>query len=124
MKKQRFYYKSKGAIGCFVKLFPPGEQPPRSIINNVGDECFLQNGPAAPALAGVSSACWPMKSTAMGVHPSQRKDAYEESVKIGVETQFDGQGDAVFESAGHRKRYCRAKGVHDKNAGYSDPTPD
>ena len=47
-------------------------------------------------------------------------EAHAES--IGVPTEFDKEsGDAIFRSRGHRKRYCRACGFHDKDGGYGDP---
>lgn len=66
---------------------------------------------------------WPLHSDAMGVHPGQTREAYEESVKMGIPTQFDSDGRAVFTDAKHRKKYCEAFGFHDRNAGYSDPVP-
>ncbi len=69
------------------------------------------------------STTWPQHSDAMGVHESQRAEAYAESVRAGVPTYFDNQGRAVFNSAGHRKRYCETLGYFDRNAGYSDPKP-
>lgn len=65
---------------------------------------------------------WPMRSDAMGVHPDDAKAAYEASVKAGVPTQFDGKtGEAIFESPGHRKKYCETFGAFDRNGGYGDP---
>jgi NADPH-dependent glutamate synthase beta subunit-like oxidoreductase len=69
---------------------------------------------------------WPLYSDAMGCNPDQANEAYEESVKMGVPTRFNvpGQeGRAEFLSASHRKEYCKKMGFHDRNAGYSDPTP-
>lgn len=62
-----------------------------------------------------------MKSDAMGVHTSQAQEFYDESVALGVPTEFDKQGRAVFRDPSHRKNYCRAMGVHDRNGGYGDP---
>ena len=65
---------------------------------------------------------YPMESDAAGVLPSQADEAYKESVKRGVPTQFNKEtGCAIFESKGHRKRYCEAVGLFDRNGGYSDP---
>ena len=65
---------------------------------------------------------WPLASDAAGVHPGQAKEAYEESVKRGVPTQFDLKtGCAIFEDRAHRKNYCRAFGYHDRDGGYGDP---
>lgn len=69
------------------------------------------------------SSTWPQHSDAMGVNELQRKDAYNESVRCGVPTHFDEQGRAVFNSPGHRRKYCEALGYYDRNAGYSDPKP-
>jgi hypothetical protein len=67
---------------------------------------------------------WPMHSYAAGVSPDQRKEAYEASVKAGVPTYFDENGDAVFKSRAHRKKYCEAVGLYDRDAGYGDATPE
>jgi len=74
---------------------------------------------APPRIA--SAANWPLCSDAVGVHPSQRREAYEDSIKRGVPTEFNEQGQAVFTSRQHRKRYCRAIGYHDLDGGYGDP---
>ena len=70
-----------------------------------------------------ASGAWPQYSDAVGVHSCQRKEAYEQSVALGVPTQFDVQGRAVFESRGHRKKYLRKAGFYDRDAGYGDPGP-
>lgn len=64
---------------------------------------------------------WPMYSDAAGVHPDQRKEAYEASVKQGCPTNFDALGRAVFTSQKHKKQYCEANGLYDRNGGYGDP---
>jgi hypothetical protein len=66
---------------------------------------------------------WPMVSDAAGVSPSQIKEAYEASVKAGVPTQFNAEGQAIFHSPRHRREYLRSIGMFDRNAGFSDPTP-
>ena len=64
---------------------------------------------------------WPMKSDAAGVHPDQIKEAHQHSIKIGIPTEFTPDGRAVFTGRKHRKDYCRAIGLHDRNGGYGDP---
>ena len=64
---------------------------------------------------------WPMESDAAGVSPRQRKEAMEHAASIGIPTEFNQDGQAVFTSARHRKRYCEAIGLYDRNGGYSDP---
>ena len=100
------------------------------IVNGrkVSREEFLAGSPPfEEALAsheppgGTRSANWPLESDALGVHPSQRKEAYEESVSVGVPTYYNERGQAVLESPAHRKRLCRALGIHDRNGGYGDP---
>tara|TARA_R100000808_G_C2154841_1_gene166262 strand:- start:6208 stop:6579 length:372 start_codon:yes stop_codon:yes gene_type:complete len=68
-----------------------------------------------------NSSNWPMKSEACAVHPSDVKKASEASVKMGVPTRFDNNtGQAIFESRGHRAKYLKARGFHDRNGGYGD----
>lgn len=64
-----------------------------------------------------SEAKWPLYSEAAGVHPSQIDKAREQSVRLGVPTDFTADGRAVFTDPSHRRRYCRAVGVVDL-AGY------
>ena len=64
---------------------------------------------------------WPLKSNAVGVHPSQCTEATAQAAARGVPTEFTKEGEAVFTSAQHRKSYCQAFGFYDRNAGYSDP---
>ena len=66
---------------------------------------------------------WPMLSEGAGVHPTQQIEAMQHSDKIGVPTEFTADGQAVFRSAAHRKRYCEAVGLYDRNAGHADPLP-
>jgi hypothetical protein len=42
----------------------------------------------------------------------------EHADRVGVPTEFTGDGRAVFRDASHRKRYLKAVGLHDK-AGYT-----
>jgi hypothetical protein len=71
-------------------------------------------------LPGVSST-YPKKSDAMGVHPSQVKEARAADERLGVPIQYEKTGEAVYESATQRKKHCEAHGFYDRNGGYSDP---
>jgi len=64
---------------------------------------------------------FPMLSDAAGVAPHQAKEAEEHSRRIGIPTEFTRDGRARFTDARHRKRYCEAVGLYDRNGGYSDP---
>jgi hypothetical protein len=60
-------------------------------------------------------------SDAAGVAPSQVKEATDHSRKIGIPTEFTPDGQAIFTSRSHRKRYLEAVGLFDRNGGYGDP---
>lgn len=64
---------------------------------------------------------YPIMSEALAVHPSQREEAIAEAKRLGVPTEFTTRGEPVLTDPGHRKRYARALGFHDRNGGYSDP---
>lgn len=64
---------------------------------------------------------WPMKSEAMGCHPSQVGEAMAEAAKRGVPTEFTATGEAIFTSKAHRKLYCESHGYFDRDASYGDP---
>jgi len=69
------------------------------------------------------STGWPFHSDALGVHPDQAKEAYAESVAMGCPTKFDSEGRAILESREHRKKYCEANGMFDRDGGYGDAQP-
>jgi hypothetical protein len=64
------------------------------------------------------------RSIALAVHPSQRKEAIEDAIAKGVPTHFTEDGRPEFTSREHRKRYFRAYGFFDRDAGYGDQAPE
>ena len=58
-----------------------------------------------------------------GVDPSQIPAAMAHDAQMGVPTEYTKTGEPILTSAAHRKRYCRANGLYDRNAGYQDPEP-
>ena len=66
---------------------------------------------------------WPMESYAAGVHPKQVPEMRAIDKKHGVPTDYTSDGDPVFRGPAHRRRYCEAHGLYDRNAGLSDPVP-
>ncbi len=71
--------------------------------------------------ARAAGSAWPIKSDAAGVHPSQVGSFQEQTSKMGVPTEFDkSTGQAIFRSRGHRAKYLKAMGIHDRNGGYGD----
>ena len=74
-------------------------------------------------ILGPSGGCatYPLKSDGAGVHPDQIGEYTKHSEKMGVPTNFDSTtGQAIFESRGHRKKYLKMMGMHDRNGGYGD----
>jgi hypothetical protein len=70
------------------------------------------------------SKCLPIHSESLGVNPNQCKEAYDHSVRIGVPTEFDNEGQAVFRSEGHKKNYCREMSHRLKDQDTSDSDPE
>jgi hypothetical protein len=87
----------------------------------LGGVVFKRNIRAEHAGTKHTPGNWPLKSDAAGVHPNQIKEAHAHSVKIGIPTQFTPDGRAIFTGRKHRKDYCRAIGLHDRNGGFGDP---
>ena len=63
----------------------------------------------------------PIHSDAAGVGVDQIAQARKHSEEIGIPTDFDSEGRAIFTSRKHRKEYCEAIGLYDKDGGYGDP---
>lgn len=59
---------------------------------------------------------YPIKSTALAVHPDQVQEAQEHSVKMGCPTEFTKDGRAVLRDASHRRDYLKRYGFHDRNS--------
>ena len=51
---------------------------------------------------------WPIASEAMGVLPSQRKEAMDLDRKMGVKTNYTMDGRPVFTDRAHQRRWLRA----------------
>ncbi len=102
------------------RLFPIHDHP-QSIQLEDGTPAVRNLSAEGPG--GFQPGNWPMASDAAGVGESQVQEAMRHSEQIGVFTEFNAQGQAVFRSPAHRKRYCEAVGLYDRNAGYNDPQP-
>lgn len=78
------------------------------------------------AKSGISTvpSCYPMVSTAAGVHPAQVREQQAALKAAGVRTtHYTKDGDPIFEDKHHRREALSAMGLYDRNAGFSDPTP-
>ncbi len=71
--------------------------------------------PGAPSTAG-----WPMRSTALAVHPEQVKEANERNSAAGVSAHYESDGTCVIESRSARRKLLKLEGFHDRNGGYGD----
>lgn len=76
--------------------------------------------PLAASIGGHLSKCWPMVSDGLAVDPTQRDEAVADAKAKGVPTEFNAEGQAILTDRGHRKRYMKAYGFHDRNGGYGD----
>ena len=74
---------------------------------------------------GKKSHCgnWPMASYAAGVNPKQIPEMREFDKEHGVPTDYTSEGDPIMKSPAHRRKYCEAHGLFDRNAGLNDPVP-
>lgn len=61
-----------------------------------------------------------LHSEALAVHPLDIPEAVASARAKGIPTNFDAHGRPIFTSRGHRKRYLKAYGFHDRNGGYGD----
>ena len=66
---------------------------------------------------------WPQVSYAAGVHPDDVPKEMAFDKAHGVSTEYS-DGDPVWTSRSHRKKYCEAHRIFDRNAGYGDPVPE
>ena len=68
-------------------------------------------------------AIFGLESYAAGVNPKQIPEMRAFDKKHGVPTDYSPDGDPVFRGPKHRRKYCEAHGLFDRNAGLSDPVP-
>jgi len=66
---------------------------------------------------------WPMASYAAGVHHKQIPEMRKFDAEHEVKTDYTPDGDPLFTGPKHRKKYCEAHNLYDRNAGLSDPVP-
>lgn len=60
---------------------------------------------------------WPMMSEAMGVHPKQIGLARKLDKDRGAPpTNYTSDGRPILTSEAHKRAYCKAHGVHDRNS--------
>jgi len=101
------------------RVFPMGKAPEIVRINRVPHSRCIAAEIAGQG--GLRPSTWPMKSRALAVHPTQRRQYERFSEKHGVPTNFDEMGRPIFRTRDHRKKYCELVGATDFDGGYGDP---
>ena len=66
---------------------------------------------------------WPYASYAAGASPGEVPELRKIDEANGVPTDYSADGDPIFRSKSHRKKYCETHKLFDRNAGYGDPVP-
>jgi len=59
---------------------------------------------------------WPLSSIGASVDPAQVPEAEKFCKDNGVPTKFNGSGEPVFTGPGHRRKFLKLHGMHDKAA--------
>ena len=68
----------------------------------------------------ISQTAFNHPSDALAVHPSQVKEAHEDSIKRGVRTEFMKDGRPIMRDRAHQKAYIAAYGYYNRNGCYGD----
>jgi len=71
---------------------------------------------------GTSTGAWtkPLISQALGVAPSQVKEAERRHREVGCPTDFTKGGQAIIRSRDHRNKLLKLNNMRDRDAGYGD----
>ena len=91
-------------------------------IKTSGGDFATLIGEQSPLTTGCYSACWPMRSDALGINPDQRLEQIAYDQALGLNTDYDPEtGEAIFDSPQDFKKHAEANGFYSRNGGYSDP---
>lgn len=63
-------------------------------------------------------AKWPLVSVAAGIHRDKVREYMEKDRLHGVPTEYTDEGDPIFTSANHRRKYLKLHQLYDKKAFY------
>lgn len=109
-------------LGETVERFMSVAQYERKVRDGVmvEDGVVLTRNLVADLPGGHLPSCWPMTSTAAGVHPDEIKKYKDEAACAGVSVDFTRDGDAIFRDRKHRKDCLKLWGMRDRNGGYGD----
>jgi len=115
----RFLYEHPETEELIERQYPCGEAP-RTITLDDGVVCERHLGAEIASRGRDTPSCWPMKSNALAVHPTQSKQYMEFADKHGVPTHFDERGRPEWRSKEHKKKYAELVGATDFDGGYGD----
>lgn len=83
------------------------------------DSLVLTKPLGVAMLAGNTSECWPMKSDALAIHPSQIKAVMEHDRKHGIATEYDPKdGRCIIKDQGQYRDLLKLRKMHQNNGGY------
>jgi len=116
MSRQKVVYTSKGK----VYIIDGREVSRDEFIDSEKLEDILETGKTP---GGTPSNGYPFYSYAAGVGHENREEASKICRKAGFPTEFNKDGDPLFTSQAHRKKYCKQFELYDRNAGYGDAAP-
>ncbi len=110
----KFKRKNGKVIDC-SEYFQNGK---RSTKKKFKASCCAKVG-GVPMLAGNTPVCWPMKSDALAVHPSQIPEVMERNRKHGLYIEYDPKdGRPILPDQGAKRELLKISKVHDNNGGY------
>lgn len=110
----------------FARQYSRGAGQSMAVILADGTECFYDLQATRKAWYGgnrgiETAGNYPMASYALGIDPSEVAEYTAKDNAAGVPTEYNNDGEPIFTSKKHRRDYCHAHNVHDRNGGYSDP---
>ena len=114
---QRAIYKDTGER---IYLIDGKEVSRDRFIDNSKLEDIIETGEVP---GGMPCNGYPFYSTAAGVGAENKAEASKICRKAGFPTEFNKDGDPLFTSQAHRKKYCKQFELYDRNAGYGDAAP-
>jgi hypothetical protein len=66
-----------------------------------------------------------MRSNCLGINPEQIQEQMQADKEVGLNLSYDERtGECIVPNQSELKKACVANGIHHRQAGYSDATPD
>jgi len=111
---------------CFARSYSTGCRQSLAILLADGVEAYYDEEATNKMLYGnrgiaITAGNWPMESYALGVPIEDVPEMMKKDRAADVPTNYNDQGEPIFTSKTHRRKYCKLHEFHDRNGGYSDP---